>query len=1150
MRAGDNTANDLPNLRCRGSRLVALILFHSLPFVAVQALPAETTLLSVSGAELEFVWVPVDAPEGVKSVEVGDFSGRHPKEKKRTESIYAPFERDGKRGYYLGKTEVTEEQWLAVMGEGPRSKLPVTGKTYAEVQSFLEKLNTLLRESGDIPRTPDGASGVLKLPTEGEWEYAARGAEGSRYKEQDPHGGDLERYEVFSLPGSKRTSREVASLPPNSLGLHDMLGNVREFIEGSYSVGGIAGGGLLLKGGSYLSERNELRSSTRAEHQRLENDGRPNRRPDAGLRLCISAEIFTSLGSKVPLSPETSLQEGSAFANNLFPPNEDQNERTVSGLSQPTLSGGTNRARAEQTGSLGNNSPEMAPPLPDVQISAAQSWLERLKLLEKASATDDPRAAGVLAFLCAMGVADGVNANAYALANKSFEAGNTFGQLALAVIYQTGSGAQKDPDKARLLFTSCFHDLEKLSNDGDEFASLALASMLREGRFVPKNTEAAYTSLNRLAANGNPVAQNWLALALANGDGVEEDREAAKSLLFSAAEQGHAWAQFNLAEFLDSENDPVGLLKWIRAAAQGGVPAAQNRYGVMLEAGRGVAQNEGEAAKWFTRAAQGGDPWGQFNLAAMYAEGRGVPRDFRRAAQLFRQSAHQGIPAAQNRYGVMLEAGRGVAQNQGEAAKWFTRAAQGGDAWGQFNLGKMRLDGRIVARDQSAAAQLFRLAANQGNASAQHLLGTMLLDGVGVSQDKVEGIRLLELSAAAGVEAAAERLRSLRLAEAQGPSPAPAESGDFSLPPLEIFEQQRVLIFPQGYTVHNDAGAVIKTVPGPAELTCVGIARDKAFAPQGAYLSDWSYERMQKGEKPNWVAGEVSGVEAPAPQNQQASPRYLAIETSRSKTTPAGAVLVMIYDAQQRSLVGNTVYNLASRPKIGDVVQCGPFSAVYAGGEDVISDSRPTGLVVSVTDSPPPKKQQPRDAGEDAQFFPDMVVLTDKTPVFRLGPRQAEGADVYLRKGDKVMLLRKEFGYSRVKLENGLVGYMANQDMAPALASSAPSAQTAPKPPQGPFYRPADKFPKNVSGLKIVGRFVVSGSLDLNSLGSGELRYLPPYYLEADSDSGEKNKSRWFYPKNKNVTLGERYTFTEDSPLTVIKKISFTGNYDVLFPEN
>ncbi len=65
-------------------------------------------------------------------------------------------------------------------------------------------------------------------------------------------------------------------------------------------------------------------------------------------------------------------------------------------------------------------------------------------------------------------------------------------------------------------------------------------------------------------------------------------------------------------------------------------------------------------------------------------------------------------------------------------------------------------------------------------------------------------------------------------------------------------------------------------------------------------------------------------------------------------------------------------------------------------------------------------------------FVPDMVVNTDYAQFFRLGPQQAGGADLSLRTNENVMLLRKEFGYSRVQLEDNQVGYIANEDIQPA----------------------------------------------------------------------------------------------------------------------
>jgi len=67
-------------------------------------------------------------------------------------------------------------------------------------------------------------------------------------------------------------------------------------------------------------------------------------------------------------------------------------------------------------------------------------------------------------------------------------------------------------------------------------------------------------------------------------------------------------------------------------------------------------------------------------------------------------------------------------------------------------------------------------------------------------------------------------------------------------------------------------------------------------------------------------------------------------------------------------------------------------------------------------------------------FTGDMVVVTDYASFYRFGPQQAGGATRSLRTGERVMLLRKEFGYSRVQLEDDQVGYMANEDIQAAPA--------------------------------------------------------------------------------------------------------------------
>lgn len=126
--------------------------------------------------------------------------------------------------YYIGKYEVTQAQWKAVMGGNPSwfkdcDNCPVDRVSWDSVQVYLRKLNKLTNKT-------------YRLPTEAEWEYAARGGKESRGY---VYSGSTNAESVGWIDSnSDNKTHEVGSKQPNELGLYDMSGNVWEWCNDWY----------------------------------------------------------------------------------------------------------------------------------------------------------------------------------------------------------------------------------------------------------------------------------------------------------------------------------------------------------------------------------------------------------------------------------------------------------------------------------------------------------------------------------------------------------------------------------------------------------------------------------------------------------------------------------------------------------------------------------------------------------------------------------------------------------------------------------------------------------------------------------------------------------------------------------------------------
>ena len=183
--------------------------------------------------------------------------------------------------FYLCKYEVTQALWQAVMGENPSNlkgdNLPVEQVSWDDCQTFITRLNNLTGKN-------------FRLPTEAEWEYAARG--GNRSRGYKYSGSNVLSDVAWYDDNSGDKTHPVGSKSPNELGLYDMSGNVREWCSdwyGTYSstaqtnpTGSSSGSLRVLRGGSWFSVARNCRSSSR------HHDVPDGRFYLLGLRLALS----------------------------------------------------------------------------------------------------------------------------------------------------------------------------------------------------------------------------------------------------------------------------------------------------------------------------------------------------------------------------------------------------------------------------------------------------------------------------------------------------------------------------------------------------------------------------------------------------------------------------------------------------------------------------------------------------------------------------------------------------------------------------------------------------------------------------------------------------------------------------------------------
>jgi len=218
----------------------------------------EDSETSTNLKDMEFVLIqPGEFDMGSPTNEVGRYNDEGPV---HHVTIPDPF--------YMSKYEVTQKQWSEVMGSNPSffkgDNLPVEKVSWNDVQEFIKKLN---EKNGAVK---------YRLPSEAEWEYAARAGKTTRYSFGDNE-SDLDEYAFYSDNSGDKT-QSVGQKKPNPWGLYDMHGNVWEWVQDEWHdnyesapTDGSAwedgsGAVRVIRGGGWVTNARACRSADRADY--------------------------------------------------------------------------------------------------------------------------------------------------------------------------------------------------------------------------------------------------------------------------------------------------------------------------------------------------------------------------------------------------------------------------------------------------------------------------------------------------------------------------------------------------------------------------------------------------------------------------------------------------------------------------------------------------------------------------------------------------------------------------------------------------------------------------------------------------------------------------------------------------------------------
>ncbi|MDR2292925.1 MAG: SUMF1/EgtB/PvdO family nonheme iron enzyme [Prevotellaceae bacterium] len=550
------------------------------------------------------------------------------------------------KDFYIGRYEVTQAQWKAVMKNNPSlqkgDSLPVENTGWDAAQEFIKRLNVLTGKN-------------YRLPTSAEWEYAAIGGEKSKGYEYS--GGNNTDDVSWHEGNSDRVTHPVGEKQPNELGIYDMTGNVWEFCDdlwGEWILGTEGGLGSVYRGGSCYTEIKPVQNSMKYIPM-----------PDypgvyVGLRLACS------MNNEYVYHFEDEIDYYNI--GNEYRENEDYKY----GIAAYQIAVKLKPDYAAAYYNLG------------ICYKAQGDLPDAIEAYKKA--IDIPRSKIKVDHLACLNLGniyteqkkykDAISAyqNAinrqsdFALAYRAMGSAYTYLENYLEATNCYKKAAQLGDRECQKILQDNNISWDVSENSGD----------IRKKR--DDETDKQYVErITVMAEQGDPICQNLFAFIYMQSGNYGE----AAKWYRKAAEQGDATAQCDLGTLYQEgrgvSKDYDEALKWYHKSAAQGFATAQYEIGNMYHFGQGVLTDHVEAIKWYYKAAEQGLKEAQYNLGCQFAKGEGISKDMSKAISFWEKAAEQGYLMAQCILGIVYYSGDEIKQDYAKAKYWLQKALASDD---------------------------------------------------------------------------------------------------------------------------------------------------------------------------------------------------------------------------------------------------------------------------------------------------------------------------------------------------------------------------------------------------------------------------------------------------------------------------------------